>query len=124
MTLTRRLVVVGAPAYAIGILLTLTFPLLFGIGLLLGVFEAAMAHGQPLDPQRFMQKYWYLDLVAVPVMLLIVAIIALAAPKGGEEENVGQERPLGPPPSFPPPDPSNPYASPYSDSRQPPFDEA
>jgi len=78
VALTRSLVVVGAPAYAIGILLTLTFPLLFGIGLLFGVFEAARAHGQRLDPQRFMQEYWYLDLVAVP----------------------------------------------YSDSRQPPFDEA
>jgi hypothetical protein len=55
------------------------------------------------------------------VVLGIVLAIAFWSGKRPGEIAVPPPAGLGPPPSFPPPDPDNPYASPFSDTGQPPY---
>ena len=83
--LMRNRIVTGAPAYAIGIILTATLPLIMGIGFVIGVVLTINAHGQKPDVQQ-LYMLSILDVVLVPFVLLVVIIIALAAPKNSKDK--------------------------------------
>jgi hypothetical protein len=108
-SLSRNQVIVGAPAYAIGGILTATLPVVFAIGIVIGIAHVAKNGNQPLDPS----EYAYLDLIIVPVVLLIVAMIAWAAPKRDARSPFGNREDAHVlDVKYQPMDPENPYASP------------
>jgi hypothetical protein len=76
-SLTRTRVVTGFHAYAIGIVLTATLPVLLAVGFVIGVAAVAASGGRPPD----LNKLAFLDPVIVALSLLIVTVIALSAPK-------------------------------------------
>ena len=113
-SLTRSKTVTGWHAYAIGVLLTLTLPVILGIGVVVGIVMAARNHGRPITPET-LGPFAFLDLVLVPIILAIVTVLAVSAPKnGGRTSHVfGQPGGGQLPPDIPPAD-DNPYASPYT----------
>jgi hypothetical protein len=120
-SLTRNKVITGPYAYAIGIILTLTLPVLMGMGFLLGFVIAMNAHGRQIRPEEFL-KYAWLDMVAVPVILAFVGFLAAIAPKSvGGRASMTQQGDDQAPQDIPPMG-DNPYASPYTidpDTRRP-----
>jgi hypothetical protein len=115
--LTRNRVVTGGPAYLIGVLLTATLPALLVMGMVIGFVATVRAGGAPPNPLEFA----FLDFLAVPLILLAVMIVAWTAPKDRPEEQVPVAAdPLAPFGEALPPASDNPYASPYTDSLNPP----
>ncbi len=112
-TLSRNKIVTGPPAYAIGVLLTATLPLLLVVGLVVGVvigFNAA-AHHQPMPD---MSKFAVFDFAGVGLVLLGVVLIAASCGKPPQRKPLVNFDDVAAPRSFPPPDPNNPYSPPYS----------
>jgi hypothetical protein len=119
---TKNKVVTGLPAYAIGIILTLTLPLLLCMGFVIGLLIAINAQGRPVPPDA-MLKYAWMDMVVVPIILVIVGIIVAVSPKAGPRPSGLPQEPISQLPPDIPPMGDNPYASPYMvdpDSPRPP----
>ena len=70
---TRNRVVKGIPAYAIGIILTATFPILIGVGFIIGFVMTILAHGRQPDMQQLKTIGFFLEIGSVLVILLIVS---------------------------------------------------
>jgi hypothetical protein len=113
-SLTRGRVITGLYAYLIGIILTLTLPLMLGIGFVVGIAIGinAGAQGRPIAGDE-MLKYAWLDMVFVPIILVIVGVIAAMAPKSSATPSNACQQPDGQLPRDIPPMGDNPYASPY-----------
>ena len=120
--LTGNKVVSGAPAYIIGAILTATLPLLFVVGMGLGLMLAMKNPGRPPDVGALA----FLDFIIVPVVLVIVLVIALATAREPQRRPLVDPllqggMPLGVPPTQPM-DPNNPYAPPqWTDNPRPPM---
>ena len=112
-SLTRSKTIVGSYAYAIGIILTLTLPILLGIGIVIGIVMTLNAHGRPVGPEEI-AKYAYLDMIFVPMILVVVAIIASIAPKSNNRPSSPFDQHAGQLPPDIPPMGDNPYASPHT----------
>ncbi len=72
-SLTRNRVVKGIPAYAIGIILTATFPVLFCAGFFAGIVMTILAHGRQPDVQQLKMIGFFLEIGSVFGILLIVS---------------------------------------------------
>ncbi len=69
---TQNRVVKGIPAYAIGIILTATFPVLFCGGFIIGIIMTILAHGRQPDIQQVKMIGYFLEIGSVLVISLIV----------------------------------------------------
>jgi F0F1-type ATP synthase membrane subunit c/vacuolar-type H+-ATPase subunit K len=83
-SLTKNRVVKGIPAYAIGIILTATFPVLFCGGLFIGIVMAILAHGRQPDVQKLKMAGFFLEIGLVLVISLVVLVIACLSSKKTE----------------------------------------
>jgi hypothetical protein len=80
-SLTQNRVVTGVPAYAIGIILTAAFPVLFCGGFFIGIVMTILAHGRKPDMQLLQRIGYFLDIGSVLGILLIVLVIASLSSK-------------------------------------------
>jgi hypothetical protein len=111
-TFLKNKIVVGPPAYFIGMLLTATIPAAFCLGVVLGLAG--------LDKHPMMGV---LDIAIVGVVLAIVAMISAAYGQSADSIAVTpspMDATTFNPPIYPPPDPNNPYSAPQSDNPPPP----
>lgn len=113
--LSRTKVVVGAPAYIIGAILTAVLPMVLLIGIVVGAVLFARTGQQPNAQQRM--AYSGIDLAVVALALASSMAIAFATAK----EPKRKQMPISFGPPMPPPgasaDPNNPYAAPQADDR-------
>lgn len=103
-------------AYLIGAILTATFPLALGLGVVIGISLAQ--EGRNVDQiEKMAAEFWYVDIVLVGVIVVIAGILTAVSAKTPQRPQYGQPY-AGPnqfgPQQFPPADPNNPYQSPYS----------
>ena len=116
ISLTRNKVVSGTPAYAIGILLTATLPIVIVFGFCLGLYLGMQAASHGRAPPTAMDFIW-VDAAVVLIMAALAVIIAVASGKPPRDESPRdfQTEDVSPfPPASPPSDPENPYSSPFN----------
>jgi len=78
VSLTNNRVVTGGPAYIVGALFVLPFPLSFGVGVLMGMQRAA--EGRPMDEQ-FRTQGTFVDLGLTIGCLIMAVIVAVCTAK-------------------------------------------
>lgn len=112
--LSRTKVVVGAPAYVIGAILTAVLPVVLLLGIVVGAVFFARTGQEPTAQQRL--AFSGVDLAVVAAAL--VATMAIAFTTAKEPKRKSSPTPFGPamPPTAPV-DPKNPYAAPQTDDR-------
>ncbi|HEX7449146.1 MAG TPA: hypothetical protein VF306_16450 [Pirellulales bacterium] len=117
--LSRTKVVVGAPAYAIGAILTAVLPVALMIGVIVGLAVFAQAGAAPGEGINAQQRIAYGSVDAGVVLVALVAVMAIAFATAKEAAKKPRATPFGAgslPPTAPP-DPNNPYSAPQSDQR-------
>jgi len=115
-TLAKNKIVTGGPAYSVGVILTATFPVAFGLGLVVGFVIVA----QGGNPQEDMLKYAWIDAVVVLALLGLAFAVAIPNAKDPNQQLGAPGQPWNTgPTSFPPADPNNPYQSPHTNPQNP-----
>lgn len=114
--LSRRKVVSGPAARILGVIMMLPLPVAFMVGMVLGFQAAARGEAGP-----DMATAVIAELVVVGVVVVTAVVFAMATAK---DPTKMPPRPVGGTAdgnvNFPPPDPNNPYSSPYASGEQPP----
>lgn len=114
--LSRSKVVVGRPAYAIGLILALTFPISMGIGFIVGFVMVLKLGRQPTADELL--KLGGIDGIVVLLCLATSLAVALAYGKPQQPKS-SPFSPGGTMTPFPPADPNNPYSPPQSTNDPP-----
>lgn len=110
---------VGAPAYAIGAILTAVLPVALLIGVMVGLAVFAQAGAAPGEGINAQQRIAYGSVDAGVVLVALVATLAIAFATAKQPPKKPRATPSGaasPPPTAPQ-SPSNPYSAPQSDER-------
>lgn len=103
ISFSRQRVVTGVPAYLIGALLTSTFPLVLGAGIVFGLIRAAQGQNAGDIPMGA----FLIDIGVVATIGVTSAIIAAIC---GKDPLAIKQPQVASQTELPPPDPNNPYA--------------
>jgi hypothetical protein len=118
--LSRRKVVVGGPAYLIGVLLILPLPIALVIGIALGTSQAASGGAVNLSDTNQMLKYAGIEFAVVICLLLTAIVVAAVTGKDPATLEGPGQYPYSPnAPRGPGQDPGNPYSPPRNDPNSP-----